>query len=147
MEPKIIKTAEGLNLIGGRQIIKLQSEDTNRTITVMTSKVPAGGGVPLHVHQREDEIFQIIEGDLEVTVGGKISLLTTGDMIFMPRKIAHGFKAVTDTTMWTTLTPAGIETMFIELAALPAGPPDIQKMTEICSKYEITFPASNTSKT
>jgi len=145
METRIIEASEGLNLLGGRQIIKLQSEDTNGTIVVMTSKVPAGGSVPLHVHQREDEIFQIIEGDLEVTVGDKINLLKKGDMIFMPRKVAHGFKAVTDTTMWTTLTPAGIETMFIELAGLPAGPPDMKKMIEICGKYEITFPASQPS--
>jgi len=140
MEIKVIKDREGLNLMNGRQVIKLISGDSDGTITVMTSKIPAGGGIPLHVHQREDEIFQLIDGELEVTVGGQIHRLHKGDMIFMPRRVPHGFKAIADTYMWTTLTPGGIEDMFIALAKLPPGPPDKELMASICDKYEVSFP-------
>ena len=77
----------------------------------------------MHTHQNEDEIFQIISGQLEVTIDGETHLLDKDDLIFMPRNIPHGFKAITDTKMWVTFTPAGAERMFIELAALPPGPP------------------------
>jgi len=35
--------------------------------------------------------------------------------------------------------PAGIEFMFTELAELPEGPPDFEKVAEICGKHGISF--------
>jgi hypothetical protein len=41
--------------------------------------------------------------------------------------------------MITTAFPAGIEYMFKELAKLPDGPPNFEKVSEICEKYGISF--------
>lgn len=139
MTPKIIRKAEGQILMGGRQTIKLRSEDTNEKMAKIYSVVPAGSGIPSHVHSLEDETFEITEGELEVTVNGEVNVLHTGDLIFMPRGIPHGFKAIQDTSMWVTLVPGGSEQLFVELAALPPGPPDMKKVSAIADTYGIKF--------
>lgn len=35
---------------------------------------------------------------------------------------------------------AGIEPMLVELSQLPAGPPEMSRVVEICGRYGITFP-------
>jgi quercetin dioxygenase-like cupin family protein len=80
MEAKVIHATDGLSLLGGRQTIKLYGAETNKSISCMLSKVPTGSGVPMHTHQFEDEIFQLLSGILEVTIDSKtysLSLLLT----------------------------------------------------------------------
>ncbi|MEB8345919.1 hypothetical protein OO010_07670 [Flavobacteriaceae bacterium KMM 6898] len=38
-----------------------------------------------------------------------------------------------------TIFPAGIKNMFEELGALPPGPPDMEKVMEICGRQGISF--------
>jgi quercetin dioxygenase-like cupin family protein len=139
MLPKIIRSSEGQVLMGGRQTIKLKAADSGGKMAVMMSVVPAGSGIPYHVHEHEDETFELIDGELEVTLNGEVNVLRKGDIIFMPKNIPHGFKAIQDTSMWVSLVPAGAEQMFVELAALPPGPPDMEKVSSICGQYGITF--------
>lgn len=139
METKIIRSTEGQVLMQGRQNIKLNAADTGGELSILFSVVPAGSGIPLHVHSREDETFQITEGELEVNIGGEIHHLGKGDMIFMPKNIPHRFKAITDTQMWVLLNPAGGEQMFAEIAELPPGPPDMAKVAQIAARYGVSF--------
>lgn len=139
MIPKIIRRAEGYSLMSGRQNIKLRSADTGKTMSVIYSVVPAGSGIPVHIHLLEDETFQITEGELEITLNGETHLLGKGDMVFMPKNVPHGFKAVKDTQMWVTLVPGGAENMFTELAALPPGPPDMNRIEIIAEGYGVQF--------
>ena len=125
--------------MGGRQTIKLTAEDTGEKMSVMYSVVPAGSGIPVHVHSLEDETFEITEGELEVTIADEVQVLKKGDIIFMPKNIPHGFKAITDTSMWVTFVPGGAEKMFEELAALPPGTPDVEKISAIAEQYQIKF--------
>lgn len=125
--------------MAGRQTIKLTAEDTGSTMSVIFSVVPAGSGIPVHVHSNEDETFEITEGALEVTLNGETQLVKKGDMVFMPKNVPHGFRAIEDTQMWVTLVPGGAEKMFEELAALPPGPPDMTKVSAISGKYDIKF--------
>lgn len=139
MLPKVIRSTEGQILMAGRQNIKLKAADTEGKMSVIYSVVPAGSGIPVHVHSKEDETFEIIEGELEVTLNGEVQLLKKGDLAFMPKNFPHGFKALTNTSMWVTLVPAGAENMFVELAAMPPGPPDMEKVSQICENYSIKF--------
>lgn len=143
MKEKLIKKSEGkhLNVLGDNQIIKLTGKDTNGQFTLITQDNPPGIQIPKHIHTKEDEIFQVIEGEIEVEVGDQIVNLKDGDMIFLPRNIPHSFK-VTGTKnakVHVSIFPSGIENMFEELSQLPAGPPDFPRVAEICGKYKIHF--------
>lgn len=64
-----------------------------------------------------------------------------GDVAFAPKGIPHSWQVVgtEKAKMITSAFPAGIEHMFSELAKLPAGPPNFEKVTQICEKHGISF--------
>ncbi len=142
-ESKIVKDSEGdvLNVIGDIQTHKLVGSDTGNQIVEWVDNVEPGVGIPPHIHTKEDEIFRVIKGQIEIMVDGKTTILNEGDMAFAPKEIPHSWKVVgtEKAKMITSAFPAGIENMFKELAKLPAGPPDFEKVSEICAKHGISF--------
>ena len=45
--------------------------------------------VPLHVHEREDETWIVLEGEYTFEVGGQTFRAGPGDYVFGPRHVAH----------------------------------------------------------
>lgn len=142
-DPKIVKGSEGnvFNVLGDIQTHKIIGKDNGNQIVEWVSDVDPGVGIPPHIHTKEDEIFRVIKGEVEIMVGGKTTVLKAGDIAFAPRDVPHAWKVVgtEKAKMIASAFPAGIEHMFQELAALPAGPPDFAKVAEICAKQGISF--------
>ncbi len=143
LKPKIIKNKEGkvLNVLGDVQTHKLIGSETNNQIVEWVDDVDPGVGIPPHIHTKEDEIFRVIKGQVEITVNGKSTVLKAGDTAFAPKNIPHSWKVIgtEKAKMITSAFPAGIEIMFKELADLPPGPPDFEKVANICAKHGISF--------
>lgn len=143
LKSKIVRDDEGkiLNVIGDIQTHKLVGSDTNNQIVEWVDDVEPGVGIPPHMHTKEDEIFRVIKGQIEIMIDGNSRILEAGDMVFAPKNIPHSWKVVgtEKAKMITSAFPAGIEIMFSELANLPAGPPDFAKVSEICGRHGITF--------
>ena len=123
------------------QTHKLVGADTNNQIVEWVDNVAPGVGIPPHIHTKEDEIFRVVKGEVEITVKNKSTILKAGDIAFAPKGIAHAWKVVgtEKAKMITSAFPAGIEFMFQELAQLPTGPPNFEKVAEICGRQGITF--------
>ena len=143
LKPKIVRNSEGkiINVIGDVQTFKLTGKDTNGLFTLIEEENEPGTGIPPHVHENEDEVFKVVEGEMELTVGDKTTILRAGDLAFGPRGIPHSWKIVGNSKAKVILSvfPAGIEDMFEELGELPPGPPDFPKVVEICGRYGIKF--------
>ncbi|MFC7357064.1 cupin domain-containing protein [Jejudonia soesokkakensis] len=143
LKPKIIKDKEGevLNVIGDIQTHKLLGSDTNNQIVEWVDNVDPGVGIPPHIHTKEDEIFRVIKGKIEIMIDNKSTILEPGDTAFAPKNVAHSWTVVgtEKAKMITSAFPAGIELMFRELADLPAGPPDFNKVVKICENHGISF--------
>lgn len=142
-KPKIIKESEGniLNVIGDIQTHKLSGTETNNQIVEWTNDVAPGVGIPPHIHTKEDEIFRVNKGKVELMIGGKTTVLKAGDVAYAPKNIVHSWKIIgtENASMCTSAFPAGIEIMFEELGKLPPGPPDFALVSEICTKHGISF--------
>lgn len=142
-KPKIVKESEGkqLNVLGDHQNIKLTGADTNGQYTLIEQHNEPGIGIPPHVHENEDEVFQVLSGQVAMTVGDKTTTLEAGDLIFCPKGVPHSWKVIgaEKARAMLSIFPAGLEGMFEELAELPAGPPDMQKVSAICGKYNLKF--------
>ena len=84
LSPKIVKQNEGLvlNVLGDNQTIKLTGKDTNGQFTLIEQNNPPGVGIPPHVHENEDEVFQVLEGSVEMRIGDSATTLNAGDVIF-----------------------------------------------------------------
>jgi quercetin dioxygenase-like cupin family protein len=143
MKPKIVKNDSGhkLNVMGDNQVIKLSSKDTNGQFTLIEQNNNPGMGIPLHVHENEDEVFHVLSGEVKMIIGEESTTLSAGDMIFCPREVPHSWSVIGEKKAKAMLSifPAGLEEMFEELSELPAGPPDLEKVGEICGKYKLRF--------
>ena len=143
LKPKIVRNDQGniLNVIGDLQTHKISGKDTNNQIVEWVNDVAPGTGIPPHIHTKEDEIFRVIKGKVEIMVGGETTILEQGDVAFAPKNVVHSWKIIGNeqASMCTSAFPAGIEIMFEELATLPPGPPDFKKVSEICGRFGIKF--------
>src|SRR5680860_303013 len=90
-------------------------------------------GPPLHSHQREDEMWYILEGDFRFIANEKVFPAAKSSFVFVPRRTAHCFQNVGDGPgkVLVMFTPSGMERFFEEHAELPAGPVDPDRYREI----------------
>lgn len=100
-------------------------------VTVLEGVVHSGGP-PLHVHEAEDEVVIVLEGQLDYQVGEERDALAAGGVLWFPRQVPHAVANLTDKPcrFITVVTPSGIEDFFRGqsdyLATLPPGsPPDL----------------------
>jgi mannose-6-phosphate isomerase-like protein (cupin superfamily) len=129
---------KSVNILGIPLWIRVHGRDTNGTLSVVESHDVPGGGPPPHIHHREDETFQILEGDYEWTVGDKTFVAGKGDTIFAPRGIMHTYRYLGQTPgrLMCVITPSGFEGFFEEVGALtPQQQQDIPRVIEIAGKF------------
>ena len=75
-----------------------------------------GAGPPLHVHDREDECFYVLEGELSVRCGGDAFAAAAGGFVFLPRGRPHRFWAVDRPARLLIAVPGGIEDCLHEIS-------------------------------
>ena len=134
-----------LNVLGIPMVIRIHGRDTGGGVSVVESHDVTGGGPPPHNHRREDETFQILEGEYEWTVGGKTFTAQKGTTIFAPRGIAHTYRYLGKTPgrLMCAITPSGFEGFFEEIGALSTQQQqDIPRVIEIGKRYGLEFPPS-----
>ena len=127
-----------VNILGIPMLIRIHGRSTGGVLSVVESLDVPGGGPPPHIHHREDEMFQILEGDYEWTVGGKTFVAQKGTTIFAPRGVAHTYRYLGQTPgrLMCVITPAGFEGFFEEIGALsPQQQQDIPRVIETGKKY------------
>jgi glyoxylate utilization-related uncharacterized protein len=68
----------------------------------------------MHTHHREDECFYLLEGELEIEIGGRKVAICPGDFVHAPRGFPHTYRNTgsTHAKMIVTFTPAGMEGWF-----------------------------------
>ena len=127
-----------LNVLGIPMIIRVHGRDTGGGVSVVESHDLPGGGPPPHIHHREDETFQILEGEYEWMVGGKTFKAQKGATIFAPRGVPHTYRYLGETPgrLMCVITPSGFEGFFEAIGALtPEQQQDIPGVIAIAKKY------------
>lgn len=67
-------------------------KETKGAFTEVICTIPAGQkGPPPHIHPLQDEIFEVIEGKLVLSVNGKKIVLEEGESFAVKAKAAHTF--------------------------------------------------------
>ena len=105
--------------------VKISGSDTGGGLAIFEqTSISQSKGTPLHIHHSQDEIFYVLEGSYKFQVGDKKYDLSTGDSIFLPRKVAHAWTKVSEKgKMTVTMQPAGkLENFFVTVAALDHEP-------------------------
>ena len=144
MHPIQVPSNDGkqMNILGIPMLIRIHGRDTSGVVSVVESHDVPGGGPPPHIHHREDETFQILEGDYEFMVGGKTILAKPGTTLFAPRGIPHTYRYLGQTPgkLMCIITPSGFEGFFEEIGALtPQQQQDIPRVMEIAKQFGLEF--------
>ena len=132
-----------VNILGTAMLIRMHGRDTGGVISVVETHDLPGGGPPPHIHHREDETFQILEGEYKFTVGGKTILAQSGTTLFAPRDVAHSYRYVGKTPgrLMCVFTPPGFEEFFEEIGAMsPQQQQNIPHLIEIGKRFGLEYP-------
>ncbi len=106
--------------------ILVDSAVSNGQVLIMRSDTARGNGVPVHVHQREDEIFLLLNGALTVWAGDQRRELSGGGVAVLPKGVPHTYFVTSQTaTILEVIAPGGLEQAFREAGwDLRTPPPD-----------------------
>ena len=128
--PNEDQTSPHLGIVGDTYTILLTGRDTAGRYCLIDMFVPPGGGPPPHRHDFE-EMFTVLEGEIEVTFRGAKSVVRAGETINIPSNAPHEFHNKTErpARLLCMCSPAGQEEFFmavgIPLASRTAPPPKL----------------------
>ena len=140
-------------VLGVTNSTKATREDTRGIYSFFVSTVPAGEGVPIHTHFKEDEAYYLLEGEWELYDYDNKTTLTLGpdNYVYVPMGLNHGFKNISDkpARLILIITPGGLEGFFEGIGQMiddpanpptpPTGMPDFAKAAQVAARYNISF--------
>jgi quercetin dioxygenase-like cupin family protein len=119
--------------------VKISGSDTDGDLAIFEqTSLSQGRGTPLHVHPLQDEMFYVLDGAYYFQVGEDKFHLSTGESIFLPRKVPHAWTQVSEKgKMTVTLQPAGkLEEFFVTMQALDHEPTQ-QELAKIFNDHDM----------
>jgi quercetin dioxygenase-like cupin family protein len=118
----VISTGQTLTnpATGETLVFRTTSADSNgERVVVETLVEPNGAVAAAHVHPAQDELFEVLGGEVEFRLGKKTVVAKPGDRVLVPAGMPHRFRNVGEETAHFVceITPALefeqlIETMF-----------------------------------
>ena len=105
-----------IGIVGDTYTILLTGADTAGRYCLIDMHVPPGGGPAPHRHDFE-EMFTVLDGEIEANFRGEKSTARSGETINIPANAPHEFHNVTDrpARLLCMCSPAGQEEFFMEV--------------------------------
>jgi quercetin dioxygenase-like cupin family protein len=105
-----------VSVAGGTYTILVSGNQTAGRYCLIDMLVPSGGGPPPHRHDFE-EMFTIVEGEIELTFRGETHQASAGSTVNIPANAPHSFKNKSDkpARLLCMCTPAGQEEFFMSV--------------------------------
>ncbi len=131
-----------LNIAGSQIFHRAKSGETGGVFSVVELVSEPGTGVSLHVHDNEDELVYVLEGDIEVTLGDQAMKATKGVMALLPRGIPHGYTNIGDnpSRVLGVISPGNFDNYFVKMYKLYLeGEPNPEKIEELARVYSIRY--------
>ncbi|MDQ0394443.1 cupin domain-containing protein [Labrys monachus] len=106
--------AHHVAVAGGLYTILVSGAQTDGRYCLVDMLVPDGGGPPAHRHDFE-EMFTLLEGELEFTFRGRSLTVRAGSTVNVPANAPHAFRNVSGSVarMLCMCTPAGQDEFFM----------------------------------
>ena len=110
---------EGLphfGLVGDTYTVLVSGNDTDGKYTLIDMHVPPGGGPPPHRHDFE-EMFTVLEGEVELSFRGEQLVAKAGETVNVPANAPHGFHNGSSEAvrLLCLCAPSGQEEFFAEV--------------------------------
>lgn len=122
------------NILGQTYTLKQVSEDS----MAWHAEFPPGTFVPPHIHPTQDEFVYVLSGQYTLVIDGKESIANPGELVRMPKGIAHGIFNKGDETatslFWVSPTRE-LEQLFKRIHRVP----DPAEVVRIAAEHEVNF--------
>lgn len=82
-------------MVGDTYTILVSGKDTAGRHALIDMLIPAGGGPPPHRHDFE-EMFHVLDGEIEVRFRGETATVRSGETANVPANAPHSFRNATD---------------------------------------------------
>jgi quercetin dioxygenase-like cupin family protein len=108
-----------VSVAGGTYTILLSGAETAGRYCLIDMLVPDGRGPPPHRHDFE-EMFTLLDGELEFTFRGETQTVRAGSTVNIPANAPHAFKNISGkmARMLCLCAPAGQEELFMAVGFL-----------------------------
>ena len=105
-----------VGVVSDTYTILLTGQDTGDRYCLIDMHVPPGGGPPPHRHDFE-EMFTVLDGEIEATFRGAKSVVRAGETINIPANAPHSFINASDrpARLLCMCSPAGQERFFMAI--------------------------------
>src|SRR5215469_752728 len=128
----------------------LSGTDTGGAYCLLEVSLAPAMGVPRHTHTREDEVYFVLAGELEATVGDKTFVLQPGDTLLAPRDIPHELRnpGNVENHYLLVFSPSGFEEFILATAVsapdhtvAPTEPPAVavENVHRLAASFGIIF--------
>jgi mannose-6-phosphate isomerase-like protein (cupin superfamily) len=140
-QPAVLTAEQGdsISLRGTKVTFKVRGDQADGASCTEWLAAP-GFDTGLHVHQRLEETWYILDGELEFRDGKETLRATPGACVFVPPHVPHAFANRTEapTKFLLITSPAAFDRYFVELADILArsGPPDSDAIATLRRKYD-----------
>jgi ketosteroid isomerase-like protein/quercetin dioxygenase-like cupin family protein len=95
--------------------VRATADQTRGAFGLVDIETPSGSGPLHHRHARDDEVLVVLRGRLLAVVGDERTELSSGDLLLLPKRIAHGYRASAGPLRHMNLVcPGGFEQFFAE---------------------------------
>jgi quercetin dioxygenase-like cupin family protein len=107
-----------LGIVGDTYTILVTGDDTAGKYTLIDMHVPSGGGPPPHRHDFE-EMFTVLEGEVELSFRGQNVVARAGETVNVPANAPHSFRNASSEAarLLCMCTPPGQEEFFTAVGA------------------------------
>lgn len=125
----------------GEMRVKVGAAQSPELTMIENVLIAPGSGPGLHIHEKENECYYVLDGEFEFVCGDDRVSGGSGTFVFAPRGLPHRFKNIGTAPgrLLVSFTPSGIEEFFAELSRQTELKPPI--MMEIAARYGITLVA------
>lgn len=147
VRPLVKSESEGRALwhLGALLNFKAIGLETNGSFWTLEGLADGRMAVPLHMHSREDEVWYVVEGEIQFFIGDESFVGTPGTFAYIPKGVPHTFKILSGIARWFGAgIPAGLDQWFFEtgepakamtLPPPPDGPPDVDAIVSSLRRY------------
>jgi quercetin dioxygenase-like cupin family protein len=122
----------------GEAITILAGGDLSKPFEMHIQEGVQGGGPPPHFHPW-DEAFYVIDGQVEVTVEGKSTVVSSGGYVHIPGGSIHAYKNISATAKMIGVVSDPRGGQFFAAVDQLKVPEDLPRILEIAEGYGITF--------
>jgi len=128
--------------LAGGTTVRLTSHQTDEAYCVCEMTTMPGEVVSLHVHDRDEEFYYILEGAYEFQAGDERFTAEPGSIVVIPRDVPHQFRNAGDVPARALMIfrPGGFDELLGEMRqAAAAGTVEEKQRQAILTKWGVHF--------